>query len=296
MSRRKFDDLPEDLQIELIKKYGLQSIPENMQNLYKRNLPKISLKTISKDKLKSAKDTLKKVQQVCDYQSFDKKSHENQIKKLTTLYKGYLFVAFAELNKKPYTSFIGKGKMYLFENTLVELRNFCKNEAELQKFYCKLIKCVDFDRGTKINNPIIRMIRTISGCFMIEGLNKNFINFILNLVPKKERNDFLKDLKTSPDSYNYIETFMTIYTDKLTNSEIQDLFCNIMKFIKFKNDDSYTENAQYLLEYFVFMNDSDSTSIKKELFENVLLDTVRNNRREICRFLNEVYQETITFY
>lgn len=294
MSVKKFDNLPEDLQIKLIKEYGVKSIPENMQILYKKNLPKINLKTFNKNTLKSTKDILKKVQQVCNYESFDKISYENQIKKLTNLYKGDLFVTFSESNKKPYASFMGKGKVYLFKNTLIELRYFYKNNQELQNFYCKLIKCVDFDSGTKLNNPIIMMIETISKCFAYKVLTNDFINFIFNFVPKKERNDVLKSLKTFPNN-RYFEKFMLGYTDKLNNNQIQDLFCNIMKFIKFENNNILTDQDRYLLEFFVLINEYIDKSIKKELFENVLLDTVRNNRAKICKYLNEVYEETITF-
>ena len=115
--------------------------------------------------IKTALTALKKISQICDYQSFDKKSLKNQEEKLKQMFKTWLLLVGSPSSLYGYhTSFIGKDKAFLMNATIIELEQFWTNE-NIQNYFCHLIKSINFKTNDKITpafNDMKQFIITVN--------------------------------------------------------------------------------------------------------------------------------------
>ena len=250
-----FENLPEDLQWKII---GL----ENKKDLYKRGLPRVSKKLygVSTEKGQIVK-TLENIEQICNYKSFDKKSLENQIKKLKEIYVKWLF-----WNNKPAglvgRGMIGERRQELLIGIFSDLRFYWKNE-DYQKYFSKIIEDIVFK---DIMN------------------RKTFINIMFkNLIELNVQVRFCSKytlFKNSTVGNN---------SNNITDKELKDLIIDIIKNIDF------TEyNYNVLLKCIIELNKYQF--IKKEPIDFIIFDTVKNNRKEICKFLYNNFLDFLLKY
>jgi hypothetical protein len=235
-------ELPTDLQ-EII-----------LNQVYKRGLPKVSKKMHLEVK-KGAQTSLKKVNQICDYKSFDKKSLENQEKKLKDMFVAWLLWAnspgqsASDEIPKP-TSFIGPRKKFLLNGTLIELNAYWTND-DIQNYFIYLIKSINF----KNKNAFSLMLQFILDC------NEN------NLIKTK----FLLN-GTLPELNAY-----------WTNDDIQNYFIYLIKSINFKNENAFFPMLQFIIDC------NENNLIKKKTLDDIILDTVKKNRKKICKYLDKEF-------
>lgn len=253
-----FKNLPEDLQWKTI---GL----ENKKDLYKRGLPRVSKKLygVSTEKGQIIK-TLENIEQICNYKSFDKKSLENQIKKLKEIYVKWLI-----WNNKHAgligRGMIGKQRKELLIGIFNDLKIYWKNE-DYQKYFSKIIEDIVF-----------------------KDLNrKTFINIILkNLIELNVQFRLCS-------KYTLFIKYITIVTidansNNITDKELKDLIIDIIKNINFTE-----HNYNVLLKCIIELNKYEF--IKKEPIDFIIFDTVKNNRKEICKFLYDEFTELLEDY
>lgn len=236
-----YQNLPEDLHWKTI---GL----ENKKDLYKQGLPRVSKKLydVSIEKGQIIK-TLENIVQICNYKSFDKKSLENQIKKLKEIYVKWLI-----WNNKPAglvgRGIIGEQRKELLIDILKDLKIYWKN-VDYQKYFSKIIEEIVFK----------------------DLMNrKTFINIILkNLIELNVKIRFCSKYSLFKNS---------IIADNITDKELKDLIIDIIK-----NVDFTEYNYNVLLKCIIELNKYEF--IKKEPIDFIIYDTVKNNRKKICKFL-----------
>lgn len=154
-----------------------------LNEVYKRGLPKV--KTL---KVREMDKSLKKINQICDYKSFDKKSLENQEKKLKDMFVSWLLWKMYQnpspnwprIMRRPDNNFIGTNKQGLMTGTLLNLEPYWTNE-NMQNYFCHLIKSMDFKNGNHLTEAWNLMID-----FIIESNE-------YNLLKKKPFDDIILD-------------------------------------------------------------------------------------------------------
>jgi hypothetical protein len=157
-----------------------QDIHEIVLNqVYKKGLPKVPKNL----KMREPRDAMKKVNQICDYKSFDKKSLENQEKKLKDMFVAWLLWNGSRLDvplREKETNFIGKNKALLMDSAITELKDYWTNN-DIQNYFCHLIKSVNFKNGNRLTPAWDVMKGFIIIC------NEN------NLLKKKPFDDIILD-------------------------------------------------------------------------------------------------------
>lgn len=308
----------------------MESLPYELQDkiikeIYKRNLPKIDVKTFDKYYMTNSNIILKKLEQICNYRPLNKKSLENQEKKLKDIYLSWLLMYYGDESTKP-KSILGSNKANLFSEVMRELNKYWTNK-NVQDNLCYIYQSMEFkDNNNKLtsngkiclkymlnfiteyhsdfNTVDIRIInylyietkKNIIKMYNNRQINikkVNEINKKLHLLFTKWNNIPISDGEEKRDSLDNFLKNLSIYW---TNDNIKHYYCTIIKSIQWK--DANGNMSKYVLfgigeeEVFELMLSilglyNNKNLIKKKVFNNILLKTVSENRKKICNFLYE---------
>lgn len=240
-----------------------ENFPEDLQSkidekIYKIGLPKIQPKMLHSTSKKTTETAIKKLQQICNYKPFDKKSLENQEVILADLYTKYLLLLNSPDNFYA-TSMIGKKNNIVLKRSLKELEDYW-DKSNYYHYMCFIIESINFTSG---NNQ----------------QKKLKMNTILN---------FLQDLH----ELNLIDDFLYIFQktgSSFSNKEIQKFLCVIINDLKLKSG-SYEVQLKKNDAMFDFIVSLNSINlINKKIIDEIILDTVKKNRKNICKMLNEEF-------
>lgn len=240
------ENFPEDLQLKINEK------------LYKIGLPKIQQKMLHSTSKKTTETAIKKLQQICNYKPFDKKSLENQEVLLADLYTKYLLLLNSPNNFYA-TSMIGKKNNIVLKRSLKELEDYWY-KSDFNYYMCMIMESINFTSGNTQQKKIK-------------------MNAILN---------FLQDLR----ELNLIDDFLYIFQKTgsvFSNKEIQKFLCVIINEIKLKSG-SYEvqlKKNDVMFDFIVSLNSINL--IKKKIIDEIILDYVKKNRKNVCKMLNEEF-------
>ena len=253
--------------------YDLESSISN--NVYLRGLPRIQKKIFHSSSDESTKEAIKKVNQICNYKPFDKKSLNNQIIKLTYIFTNYLLLTHSLLGRGYSTSMIGRSNYKTLIGVLNDLVKYWSSK-NFQEYLCLIIKNINFTIG-------------------YTSLKKAKLNIIEN---------FLTQIELYPETFFgssgvqhrrswLIENIINFQRNinNMSNEEIQNKLCFIFKNINLvKNPTRFSREDLRLKFIFDFIKDLNNKNlINKKTMNEIIFDTVKNNRPKICKFLREEF-------
>lgn len=257
-----FDDLRKLYIDPRIYSRGLPKVPHNLKKEYERNRNKI-------------KKLIQKLYDICNYKAFNKESLNNQIDKLKELYLSWIMISF----DGQYTgrSYIGNKNKLL--RIFREISKYWTDE-NIHNYFCKIIESLDFKSGNpnRTKLPSNYLNKAFIDIFPYK-IPDNIINVLLQYVAPQLRENIENNLK-GPE---YRQVFLDIMNNLrlvLNNNQIRELYCLLLDNIKFE---PYSQLKMYFLIAFDKMNNHHY--IKKDIIENIFFETVKNNRGQICRFL-----------
>ena len=310
----------------------MESLPYELQDriineIYKRNLPKIDVKTFDKYYMTNANIILKKLEQICNYKSLNKKSLENQEKKLKDIYLSWLLMYYGSESITTPKSILGPNKANLFSEVMRELNKYWTNK-NVQDNLCYIYQSMEFkDNNNKLTsngkiclkymlNFIIEYridfddVKNIINYLYIET-KKNIIKMYNNrqitikkvneinkkfhlLFTKWNNMTLISDDEERRDALNNFLKSLSMYW---TNDNIKHYYCTIIKSIQWKdasvnmpkypsfNTGALESEFELMLSILGLYNNKNLK--KKEVFNTILLKTVSENRKKICKFLYE---------
>lgn len=174
-------DLPYDLQ------------PTILRDVYKRGLPRVQKKILHKQNVNAIQNVIKKVNQICNYESFDKKSLLNQEKKLKDIFTRWLLFIGSQVGRPRSTSFVGPNNELALKNTLIELSIYWTNE-DIQNYFCDIIKSINFKHSNQKTNAYPLMNNFIIDCNRLNMIKKDIIDDIIMDTVKNNRKNICKYL------------------------------------------------------------------------------------------------------
>lgn len=240
------EDFPDDLESKI------------NQNIYKRGLPKIQKKMLHSTSQKTTLTAIKKLQQICNYKPFNKKSLENQELKLADLYTKYLLLLNSPSDSYS-SSMIGEKNNKILKYSLNELQNYW-SASNFNNYMCFIIQSVNFTSGNAQQKKI---------------KNDKILDFLQDLYELNLMNDFVY--------------FFEKNSSLFSNEEIHKFLCVIINDIKIKSDNTplKLKKNNVIFNFIVSLNTHNL--INKKIIDEIILDTVKNNRKKICKMLNEEF-------
>lgn len=250
------EDFPDDLQSKI------------SENIYKRGLPKIQQKMLHSTSRKTTLNAIKKLQQICNYKSFDKKSLENQEEILADLYTKYLLLLNSPHDSIA-TSMIGEKNNKVLIESLKELKDYWSS-SNFSIYMCFIIKSINFTSGTTRQKE--KKMSTIQK--FIQDL------YELNLIDNHPR--MAMSLK------NFLHTFQMVGFS-LSNEEILKFLCVIINDMNLKSGESKLQSKKENVMFNFIVSLNSLNLINKKTINQIILDTVKNNRKKICKMLNDEF-------
>lgn len=164
-----------------------------LQDVYKRGLPRVQKKILHKQDVNAIQNVIKKVNQICNYESFDKKSLQNQEKKLKDIFTRWLLFIGSPVGRPRSTSFVGPNNELALRTTIMELTNYWTNE-DIQNYFCDIIKSINFKNNNQKTNAYPLMNNFILGCNRFNLIKKGIIDNIIMDTVKNNRKNICKYL------------------------------------------------------------------------------------------------------
>lgn len=175
---------------------NIQYLPDDMyqhikSNVYKKNLPKITNKSFTKDK----KKILNKLIQICKYKAFDNESRQNKIKKLEKLFIQFLLYKYSGniIQKNIYNDPI------IFKKILKNLFDNFWTDEDTKDIFCIIIL------SSKMNDENKDFL-----CTQIEkskSLKKNELqlNYYLNIIAQLNQEKKISRTTVNEIFYEIVE-------------------------------------------------------------------------------------------
>lgn len=232
--------------------------PMITQEVYLRGLPKIQQKMLHSTSQKTTEEAIKKVNQICNYKAFDKKSLKNQEVKLADLYTKYLLLIHSPSGSNA-TSMVGRTNNNVLKNSLFDLSEFW-NSKKASDYMCYLIKSINFTSG---NRNLKRQKKEIVLDFLQDLHNLNLINMDTNILD--------------------------VIWINYDNQKIHDFLCSVLIRINFNKDAILRTKLEIMYNLVLSLNTYNL--IKKGVLNDIILDTVKDNRKKICQLLNNEFNE-----
>lgn len=257
--------------------------------IYKRDLPKLPIdfkKEFKGNKSKIIK-LIKKLEDICNYKAFDKKSLNNQINKLKDVYVKWVIIV-TEDYRGP--SYIGPQNVRLLNSLLIELNVYWTKE-NVYDYLCRIIQTLNLrnkDDEFSINMNIDYLNEAFLFVFnKLRKIPSTTITVLLQYLPKQIRQNAKNNLKSN----DYFAVFHTItfnLTKTLDNNEIRNMYCSLIQSIPLT--DKHRDSKRIIfLSAISKMNQHGS--IKKQVIDDILFDTVKNNRAKICKYLYKEFTD-----
>ena len=164
-----------------------------LQDVYKRGLPRVQKKILHKQDVNAIQNVIKKVNQICNYESFDKKSLLNQEKKLKDIFTRWLLFIGSRVVGPRSTSFVGPNNELALKTTIMELSIYWTNE-DIQNYFCDIIKSINFKNNNQKTNAYPLMNNFIIDCNKLNMIKKSIIDEIIVDTVKNNRKNICKYL------------------------------------------------------------------------------------------------------